>query len=120
MTTVSIFPIPSPGDSVVYHAVAGQSRSVGATAGQALDAVSALLSPDELRTLVVVQHMQPDRLFTAKQQERLAELMDRWRRARAGEGSFSEQERAELDDLVEQELQASGERAKRIGEQLEL
>ena len=120
MNTISIFPVPVSGDSTLFHAVAGQKRSTGQTAGLALDALSVQLSADELRTLVVVQHMQPDDLFTAEQQTRLGELMDQWREARDGTATCSEEEQRELNRLIELELKASGERAKLIKDELEL
>ena len=114
MNTVSIFPIASPGGPTEFHAVAGQVRSTGSTAGKALDALSEQLTPSEFNTLVVVQHMQPDELFTQQQQQRLGELMQRWRDARDGEGSISDEEQSELARLIDLELDASGRRAAKI------
>jgi hypothetical protein len=63
-------------------------------------------------TLVLVQHSRPDGFFTAQQQERLAELMERWRLAREDGTTLSPEEQGELDDLVECELRAATARAR--------
>jgi hypothetical protein len=82
MTTIAIFPEPLGAQPVGYRAVAGNRQSVGRTAGEALDALTAQLDEAERGTLVVVQHRRPDQFFTAEQQQRLQELMARWRAAR--------------------------------------
>jgi hypothetical protein len=113
MTTIAILPEgPSPGRS--YRAVAGDKQSVGKTAGEALDALTAQLEEAERGTIVVVQQFRPDRFFTANQQQRLQELFDRWRAVRAGGGSLPAEEQAELDALVQAEVRASGERARAL------
>jgi hypothetical protein len=81
MTTVAILPEATEAGTT-YRAVAGEKQSVGRTAGEALDALTAQLSDEEAGTLVVVQNLRPDRFFTAAQQDRLSELMSRWRTAR--------------------------------------
>lgn len=111
MTTIAIVP-ESPGvPATGYHAVAGKVRSVGRTAGEALDALTAQLEEADKGTLVVVQHRQPDEFFTAPQQQRLQELMARWRAARDSQGAFPPAEQAELDALVEAEIRAAAARA---------
>jgi hypothetical protein len=65
-------------------------------------------------TLVIVQNHRPDRFFTAQQQPRLGELMDRWRAARDAGLSLLSAEEKELNALVEAEARASGERAAAI------
>jgi hypothetical protein len=98
--------------------VAGEKQSVGATAGQALDALTAQLGEPQTTTLVVVQSLQPDSFFTAEQQQRLAELMPRWRAARDSGIPFPPDEQAELDALVEAELRAAAERSAALARQL--
>ena len=68
MTTVTIVPDSHGPTSPSYRAVAGTRQAVGKTPGAALDAVTEQIDPTEAGTLVVVQHLQPDRLFTAEQQ----------------------------------------------------
>ena len=82
MTTIAIVPDYSDARPTSYRAIAGRVQSVGGTAGEALDAVTAQLSEAEIATLVIVQHQRPDQFFTADQQKRLQDLMARWRAMR--------------------------------------
>src|SRR5713101_7357044 len=111
MTKVAILPEPSIKGDTMYRAVAGARQAVAKMVGGALDALTAQLPPEESGTLVVVQNHRPDRFFTAQQQRRLEELMERWRTKRDQGKSLSGSEQAELSSLVDAELQASGERA---------
>jgi hypothetical protein len=111
MTKVAILPERSAKGVIVYRAVAGARQAVANTAGAALDALTAQLSPDESGTLVVVQNHRSDRFFTAEQQRRLEDLMGRWRLARDAGIDLSPSEQSELKSLVEAEVVASGERA---------
>lgn len=111
MTNVAILPVPTDHGGISYHAVAGTKQSAGATAGAALDALTAQLSADETSTLVIVQSFRPDRFFTAVQQQRLDELMTYWRAAHDSGGSLAAQEQAELELLVEAELEAATQRS---------
>jgi exonuclease I len=78
---------------------------------EALDALTAQLNPEEKGTIVIVQNLQPDRFFTAAQQQRLNELMSRWRNARDTGTTLSDQEQAELEALVQAELHGAQQRA---------
>jgi hypothetical protein len=118
MTTIAIVPDNPQGSPTCFRAVAGEAQSSGATVGQALDALQAQLGGPEQTTLVVVQPMRPDELFTAAQQQRLAELLDRWRAARDAGTPLPPQEQAELDALVEAELRAATERSAALLRQL--
>ena len=74
MTAVAIVREGSEvGSDVCYRAIAhpGKAQSVGRTAGEALDALTAQLADEETGTLVVVQQMRPDRFFTEAQVARL-------------------------------------------------
>src|SRR5438128_2393206 len=62
MTTIAILP-EGPGQS--YRAVAGNKQSVGKTAGEALDALTAQLDEGQRGTMIVVQQFRPDQFFTA-------------------------------------------------------
>src|SRR3712207_5541114 len=103
MTRVAILPIPTDKDSISFRAVAGDKQSQGKTAGEALDALTAQLSEDETSTLIIVQSLRPDRFFDAAQQQRLAELMERWRVARDKGEALPAKEQIELEALVEAE-----------------
>jgi hypothetical protein len=118
MTKVTILPLPTE-RGVSYHAVAGDKHSHGKTVGEALDALTPQLSVDESGTLIIVQSLRPDRLFTVEQQQRLAELMTRWRAARDKGDTLPTQEQSELDALVDAELRAATARAAALGDELE-
>lgn len=111
MTKVAILTEPTETGGVAYRAIAGGKQSVGKTAGEALDALSETLPPEESGTLVIVQNFHPDRLFTAPQGERLKDLMARWRAARDEGATLGAAEQAELDQLIEMEVRAATERA---------
>jgi hypothetical protein len=111
MIKVAILPEPSTKGEVLYRAVAGKRQAVAKTVGGALDALTAQLPPEEGGTLVVVQNHRSDRFFSAQQQRRLEELMQRWRAARDTGKSLPPSEQTELNALVDDEVQASGQRA---------
>ncbi len=110
MTRVAILPVPTTSGEVTYHAMAGGKQSHGKTAGEALDVLTDQLQADDSGTLVIVQHHRPDAFFGEPQQQRLADLMARWRSARDSGTDLPAAQQAELDALVEEELLASQER----------
>ncbi|MBD2460353.1 hypothetical protein H6G89_04785 [Oscillatoria sp. FACHB-1407] len=107
MTTVAILPISDVNGERAYRAIAGDKFSVGKTAGQALDALTAQLDEIEFSALLVIQSFRPDPFFSAEQQERLSELMNLWRLARDQGQELPSEQQAELNDLVEMELRAA-------------
>jgi len=119
MTKVAILPEPGEGGVVRYRAIAGEQQSVGNTAGEALDAITARLPADKKGTLVVVQNRQADRFFTKEQCVRMEELMARWRSARDAGVALNAIEQAELDSLLQQEVAAAGQRAAALSSELE-
>jgi hypothetical protein len=108
MTKVIIFHEPFEGGKSRYRAIAGNRQSVGATPGEALDAISAKLPADRAGTLVVVQNFGGDEFFTDDQHRRLQSLMLRWRAARDNGASLPEEDQIELESLVTAELEAAG------------
>ena len=76
------------------------------------------MSDDEKGTLIIVQNYRPDCFFGAAQQKRLGELMALWRTARDNGIKFSLAEQEELDSLVELELLASADRARKLNGEL--
>ncbi len=90
MTAITILPEKIGVEETTYRAVAGERESVGRSAGEALDALTSQLSDDEAGMLVVIQRLRPDAFFTAEQQQRLDDLMSRWRIARDTAGSLAE------------------------------
>lgn len=109
--TITILPEGVGKDGVTYRAISGARQSEGKTAGETLDALALQLNEEEASTLVIVQALRPDRLFTAHQQERLGELMTRWRSARDGNDTLPAEDEAELEKLIETELKAATSRA---------
>lgn len=118
MTTISIMPEKMGEATTGYLAVAGPLQSAGKTPGEALDALTSQLGEGETGTLVIVQQMRPDRFFTEAQQQRLTELMERWRTARDQKTALSAQEQAELEALAQAELKASADRAAALVDEL--
>jgi hypothetical protein len=107
MTTVAILPISDSNGEKSYRAIAGNKQSIGKTAGQALDALTAQLDEIDFSALLVIQSFHPDSFFNAEQQERLAELMNLWRLARDQGQELPPKQQTELDKLVELELKAA-------------
>ena len=118
MTTVAILPVRTASGDISYQAVAGEKRSKGKTAGEALDAMTAQLTEDESSTLAIVQNGRPDHFFSVTQQQRLKALMERWRLARDTNDQLSQDEQAELEALIDAELQASSDRAAALLDEL--
>jgi hypothetical protein len=58
MTTIAIVPDNPRSSPTTFRAVAGDIQSVGATVGQALDALTAQLGEPQETTLVIVQPAQ--------------------------------------------------------------
>lgn len=119
MTKVAILPTPTERGELYYHASAGAKHARGKTAGEALDALTAQLSAEETSTLVIVQSLRSDIFFTAAQQQRLTVLMERWRNARDHGQSLPAEEQAELQALIDAELQASTARAAALADVVE-
>jgi hypothetical protein len=107
MTTVAILPISDVNGEKSYRAIAGDKHSIGKTAGQALDALTAQLDEIEFSALLVIQSFRPDPFFSAEQQERLSELMNLWRLTQDQGQELSSEQQAELNRLVEIELRAA-------------
>ena len=114
MTTIAILPESSGADRLTWRAVAGEKESTGTTAGEALDAMTGLLSDDENSALVIIQRLRPDRFFTSEQRRRLEELMANWKAARDEGREFGSSEQSELEALVEAELEGAKRRAETI------
>ncbi|XZN93515.1 MAG: hypothetical protein ACM65M_12140 [Microcoleus sp.] len=71
MTTVAILPVLNTNGEKSYRAIAGDRQSVGQTAGQALDALTALLGETDFSALIVIQRFNPDELFTIQQKKNI-------------------------------------------------
>ena len=104
MTTITILP-----EEKKYRAVAGKKQSVGRTAGAALDALTAQLDEEESGTLLIVQSQRPDKFFSLEQKKRLVELMGKHRLQ-----TLSREEKTELENLVEAELNGARRRTEEL------
>ncbi|HEX8738363.1 MAG TPA: hypothetical protein VF721_23730 [Pyrinomonadaceae bacterium] len=101
MTTITILP-----EEKIFRAVAGKKESIGRTAGEALDALTAQLDEEETGTLVIIQNRRSDKFFNASQQNRLTSLMEKRKTE-----TLSAAEESELENLVEAELNGARQRA---------
>ncbi len=111
MTKVTLLREETDADEATYRALGGQAQAAGRTAGEAVDALTARLTEDQDRTLIIVRDLRPDRFFNAEQRRRLGELMDRWRAARDTGENLTAEENAELQGLVDAEVEATAQRA---------
>lgn len=118
MSTITVLPDATGASNGGFCAVAGTVQSTGQTFGQALDALTAKIGAPTEATLVVLLPQLKDDLFPQAQQNRLTELMNRWRAARDSGTVLSSDEQSELDALSEAEVRASGERAAEMLRQL--
>ncbi len=100
-----------------FRAIAksGLTQSTGKTAGEALDALTSQLIPDERGTIVIVQEMQGDKYFNEDQIDRMRLLLDR---LNSRPESLSADELAELQSLVAAEFQGSARRTSDIADLL--
>jgi hypothetical protein len=106
MTTVAILPISDDSGHRVYRAISGDRQSVGKTAGEALDALTAELA-DDFPAMLLIQSVGPDHFFGAAQQQRLADLMALWHNANDQDLTLPANLQAELDNLAAAELKAA-------------
>jgi hypothetical protein len=81
MTAISIRPITDETGNQHYRASAGDTHSTGQTPGAALDAIVAQTGQLGQEFFLLTPNFQPDRFFTAQQQQRLTTLMQEWRNA---------------------------------------
>ena len=114
-TTIEIIQEPGNGRLTRYCARVGEHKVVGATAGQALDLLEKVLADKEHRiqgsAVIILQRFDPDSFFGPEKRARLSVLMDRFHEAVDKGKELSEEEQAELEQLIEEELHASAKRA---------
>lgn len=97
MSTISIHQDTKSDEEPRYRAIAGGQQKVGATMGQALNALMAEWGNDVPETVILIQRFQPDAHFTEAQQRRKRELLSR-------RTDLTQEERAELESLLDAEL----------------
>jgi len=100
MTSVSIRAENGELGEPRFRAVAGDRQSVGRTMGEALDALTADWGEDIYETAVLIQRFKPDPYFTEAQYCRMQELLAR-------RATLTAEERAELETLIDAELDAT-------------
>lgn len=118
MTTIESIQEHPGAEQTVYRAMHGKQQATGATPGQALDLLERTLAVQDCSesegTTVIVQRFRPDAFFTAAQQSRLRELMDRFCAASAAGQELAPDEKQELEQLVDTEWQAAIQRSTMI------
>ena len=107
MTPIAIRTENTEADEPRFRAIAGNRQSVGRTRGEALDALTADWGYDIQETTVLIQRFQPDEYFTAAQYCRMQELLAR-------RATLAAEERAELETLIDAELDATVARTERL------
>lgn len=118
MTAIQILQdTPQRGQQPRYRAVHHAHQAAGPTPGAALDALEDMLS-DDAGLVVILQKFKPDRYFSAEEQTRLVELMQRMQAARDAGTELPDADAAELVQLIEKELVATARRAKDIHRQI--
>jgi hypothetical protein len=110
MEAITIIPVSGDNENQFY-AVSGNQQSAGKTMGQALDALTHALEDAGAGTLILIQKRAPDQFFTAEQHARMHDLLDR-------RDTLTEEERAELVELVDTELDATIARTNALVQQL--
>jgi hypothetical protein len=111
MTKVALSRENADADEVGYRAITARNQAVGRTAGEALDALTTQLPPEDADTLIIVRSLVPDRFFTNEQRQRTEELMARWRSARDAGKTLSADDQSELENLIDIEVRAATLRA---------
>jgi hypothetical protein len=117
MTKVTIVADNPGSPDTKFRASALNREAVGATVGTALDGLATQLN-DSAGTLIIVQNLRPDQFFTADQQRRLEHLFEKWRSARDCGQSLPPNELAELEGLVNSELNGATNRVDAMAQEL--
>lgn len=110
MSTIEIIQEQASAGGTIYRARCRNWQAIGTSPGAALDAIERVVAAsheDGNGTVVIVQHFRPDAFFTGRQQARLQELMERFHAAHATGKELAQEERQELEALVDAEWQAA-------------
>lgn len=100
MTAISIRKEEEPVGVPRFRAVAGDHESTGRTMGEALDSLTAEMGNNVAEAAVLIQRFEPDAHFTDAQHLRMQALLAR-------RAALTLAERAELEALVDAELDAT-------------
>ncbi len=83
-----------------FRAISGRHQSVGRTAGEALDALLEQEKDEVDSSAIIIQRFVPDAHFTQAQHDQMKMLLVR-------RNALTEAESAELDALIDAELEAT-------------
>ena len=105
LQTIGIFQESGKQNKRRYRAVKGQQQAEGKTPGQALDSLEKLMTSEQkvASSLIILQRFQSDAHFSQTQIERLQALMTQFQNSIKSDDSFTLEEKAELEELVEAE-----------------
>ena len=98
MDRISIHPVDDVQDQ--FCAVSGSRQSFGKTMGEALDALAKELGQPSSSAVIFIQKLGGDEFFSDEQQARKIELKSRL-------DTLTTDERAELESLIDAELDAT-------------
>jgi hypothetical protein len=118
MTQVTLIHDAADPETMPYRAVAGKIQAMGRTAGEAIDALTARMEPENAQTLVIVRNLSGDRYFTDEQRQRMERLISQHKRSLEGHAAWTRDDEAELIRLVDAELKAATERAEALCREL--
>lgn len=108
---ITITSVATTSNETLWRAATDDLEVIGKTAGEALDSLRKRLGTEQQDMFLVREQWQPDEFFTAVQQQRLSELMGRWRAAQEAGSKLSDPEQAELETLVDAQLEGTAKRA---------
>lgn len=108
---ITISTVATTTNETVWLAATDGLEVIGKTAGEALDGIRKQLGTEQNDLFLVRQQWQPDEFFTAEQQQRPSDLMERWRAARDSGKTLSDADQTELEKLVDAQLEGSAKRA---------
>lgn len=108
---ITISSVATTTDETMWRATTDGLEVLGKTAGEALDGLRKRLGTEQNDIFIVREQWQPDEFFTAEQQQRLSDLMERWRVARDSGKRLPNAEQAELEALIDAQLEGSANRA---------
>src|SRR5215831_16366094 len=100
MTAISIRAENIGTDQPRFRAIAGNRQAVGRTMGEALDVLTADWGKNIQEAAVLIQRFQPDAYFTEAQYGCMQELLAR-------RATLTVEERADLEALIDAELDAT-------------
>lgn len=93
-------------------------QSTAHTGGLARDALTVQVQTHEQGNITTMENSTPDAIFTVEQQQRLEQLMNRWRNAREAGQRLIPKVQTELEDLMAAEVRGASQRAACLDQEL--